>query len=108
MLETLFVTIYPLTAICHIAAYLPQIRALAINKTDVTVMPLLPWIIWMGTNLMTLGYAAFHLKDFMLCFTVGITSILIAAVIGLIVYNRSKYSAAKMESEDDDIWNAAV
>ncbi len=106
MMETIFITLYPLAAFCHVAAYLPQIKALAVNKSDVTVMPLLPWIVWLVGNFVTLGYAVFHLKDLMLSMTVSLTAVFISAIIALIVYNRSKYSAPK--NTEDDIWNAAV
>lgn len=91
-MEAIFVALYPLAAVCHVMAYLPQIRALARNKSDVAVMPILPWIIWLGGNIVTLGYAAFHLKDLMLCLTVGMTSGFISIIIGLILYNRHKYT----------------
>jgi len=92
MMETIFVTLYPLAAVCHVMAYIPQIKALMRNKSDVTVMPILPWIIWLGGSIVTLGYGAFHLKDLMLCTTVSITCALICIIIGLIIYNRREYS----------------
>jgi lipid-A-disaccharide synthase-like uncharacterized protein len=106
MIETSFVTLYPLAAFCHVAAYLPQIKALAVNKSDVTVMPISPWIVWLGGNFVTLGYAVFHLKDLMLSITVSVTALLISMIILLIIYNRHKYPA--LQKEDDDIWNTAV
>ncbi len=108
MIEAVFVALYPIAAFCHVVAYLPQIKALAINKTDVTVMPISPWIVWLCGNLMTLGYAVFHLKDFMLSMTVSVTALLISTIIVLIIYNRQKYPVLKDEDEDEDIWHEAV
>ena len=106
MIEAVFVTLYPLAAFCHVAAYLPQIKALVINKSDVTVMPLSPWFVWFCGNLVTLGYAVFHLKDLMLSITVSVTALLISTIIVLIIYNRQKYPAS--QNEEEDIWNEAV
>lgn len=89
-MEALFISLYPLVGLCHIVAYLPQIRALAFTKADVTVMPVLTWMIWLGANLISLGYNVFHLKDPMLCVTTFLSTILMSIVISLIVYNRYK------------------
>lgn len=93
-MEAIFIALYPLVAICHVMAYLPQIKALASTKADVTVMPVLTWLIWLGANLISLGYIVFHLKDWMLCATTLLSTFLMCTVIGLILHNRHKQKTA--------------
>lgn len=89
-MEALFVTLYPLVTILHILAYLPQIKALASATADVTVIPAVTWFIWLGTNILSLGYNFFHIQDTMLCLTTGLSTVLMCTVLGLILYHRRR------------------
>jgi lipid-A-disaccharide synthase-like uncharacterized protein len=89
-MEALFVSLYPLVTILHILAYFPQIKALSSSNADVTVIPAVTWFIWLGTNILSLGYNFFHIQDRMLCLTTGLSTILMCTVLGLILYHRRR------------------
>jgi len=89
-MEAFFVALYPLVGLCHVLAYFPQIKALASSDADVTCIPAVTWVIWLGANLLTLGYNIFHVQDIMLTVTTVLNSILMLTVLALILHNQRK------------------
>lgn len=93
MLENLFVWMYPMVTIISIVAYIPQIKALITTKSDCREFSLSSWYLWIFSSFLSLGYGILHLKDFMFCLTTFASLVLMAAVVGLVLFRRYEWKS---------------
>ncbi|MCB1538152.1 MAG: hypothetical protein H6865_08330 [Rhodospirillales bacterium] len=94
-MESIFVHLYPLVGVVSLMGYMPQIWRLIRAKTLESEISLHSWMTWVGTYCISLGYAALHLRDFMLILTVVLNLAATVAVVGLVLYNRHVRFAAR-------------
>ncbi len=87
MMAKLFITLYPLAGLSYILGYIPQIIKLIQADRPPRNLSMGSWFIWIGGNILTIGYGHYHLTDFMLVLTSVLCLGLSVAVIGLSYYN---------------------
>lgn len=87
-MEQIFVFLYPMVGLISLGGYMPQIVKLARATSADDKIALSSWYMWLVTYTISIGYGAFHLKDWLFCTTmaVGLASALV--VVGLVLYNR--------------------
>lgn len=90
-MDQLFVYFYPMVTVISIMAYLPQIKSLMTVKSSCSEIALSSWYLWMFSSAISIGYGAFHLKDFMFTLTCAVSFVLMAAVVGLVLYRRAEW-----------------
>lgn len=87
MMAKLFMTLYPLAGLSYILGYIPQIIKLIKADSPPRNLSMGSWYIWMGGNILTIGYAHYHLSDMMLVLTSLLCFSLTVVVVVLSYYN---------------------
>lgn len=80
--------LYPVVPLVGLAGYGPQIIKLARTRTIPDSISLSSWYIWTLTWIISLGYAAFVLMDFLLIVTFTLNLICNSIVIGITLYKQ--------------------
>jgi hypothetical protein len=79
----------------RVLSYLPQIFAVAREKSAATAISLVTWLFWTGANLTTGLYATFKVPDFYLALMSYGNALGCIAVVIIVMFKRAKYPYIK-------------
>ncbi|HRV95962.1 MAG: hypothetical protein H6860_01450 [Rhodospirillales bacterium] len=90
-MEDIINYIYPIVGLVSMYGYIPQIKDLMKKDADLTSMSVPMWFLWSVTGVISVLYTMIKVDDLMMNVTLGVETLLIIVVTGIIIHRRKSY-----------------